>query len=67
MKKYVLAEDNENGIEVILELTEEEFNETARAVRKKRVDAVQKVIKELAVTIGVSETKTMIREILREL
>lgn len=64
---YVLAEDNENGIEVILELTEEEFNETARAVRKKRVDAVEKMIKELAVTIGVSETKTMIREILREL
>ena len=64
---YVLAEDNENGIEVILELTEEEFNETARAVRKKRVDAVQKVIKELAATIGVSETKTMIRETLREL
>ena len=64
---YVLAEDNENGIEVILELTEEEFNETARAVRKKRVDAVQKMIKELAVTIGISETKTMIREILREL
>ena len=64
---YVLAEDNENGIEVILELTEEEFNETARAVRKKRVDAVQKVIKELAATIGVSETKAMIRETLREL
>ena len=64
---YVLAEDNENGIEVILELTEEEFNETARAVRKKRVDAVEKMIKELAATIGVSETKTMIREILREL
>ena len=64
---YVLAEDNENGIEVILELTEEEFNETARTVRKRRVDAVQKMIKELAVTIGVSETKTMIREILREL
>lgn len=64
---YVLAEDNENGIEVILELTEEEFNETARAVRKRRVDAVQKMIKELAVTIGISETKTMIREILREL
>ena len=64
---YVLAEDNENGIEVILELTEEEFNETARAVRKRRVDAVQKVIKELAATIGVSETKSMIRETLREL
>ena len=64
---YVLAEDNENGIEVILELTEEEFNETARAVRKRRVDAVEKMIKKLAVTIGVSETKTMIREILREL
>ena len=64
---YVLAEDNENGIEVILELTEEEFNETARAVRKKRVDAVEKMIKELAVTIGISETKSMIREILREL
>lgn len=64
---YVLAEDNENGIEVILELTEEEFNETARAVRKRRVDAVQKVIKELAATIGVSETKAMIRETLREL
>lgn len=64
---YVLAEDNENGIEVILELTEEEFNETARAVRKRRVDAVEKMIKELAVTIGVSETKAMIREILREL
>lgn len=64
---YVLAEDNENGIEVILELTEEEFNETARAVRKRRIDAVQKVIKELAATIGVSETKAMIRETLREL
>ena len=64
---YVLAEDNENGIEVILELTEEEFNETARAVRKKRVDAVEKMIKELAATIGVSETKSMIRETLREL
>ena len=64
---YVLAEDNENGIEVILELTEEEFNETARAVRKRRVDAVEKMIKELAVTIGVSETKAMIRETLREL
>ena len=64
---YVLAEDNENGIEVILELTEEEFNETARAVRKKRVDAVEKMIKELAATIGVSETKAMIRETLREL
>ena len=64
---YVLAEDNENGIEVILELTEEEFNETARAVRKRRVDAVQKMIKELAATIGVSETKAMIRETLREL
>ena len=64
---YVLAEDNENGIEVILELTEEEFNETARAVRKRRVDAVEKMIKELAVTIGISETKSMIREILREL
>ena len=67
MKMYVLAEDNENGIEVILELTEEEFNETARAVRKKRVDAVEKMIKELAATIGVSETKAMIRETLREL
>ena len=64
---YVLAEDNENGIEVILELTEEEFKETARTVRKKRADAVQKMIKELAATIGVSETKAMIRETLREL
>lgn len=64
---YVLAEDSENGIEVILELTEEEFNETARTVRKKRVDAVEKMIKELAATIGVSETKAMIRETLREL
>ena len=64
---YVLSEDTENGIEVILELTEEEFNETARAIRKRRVDAVEKMIKELAVTIGISETKTMIREILREL
>ena len=64
---YVLAEDNENGIEVILELTEEEFNETARAVRKKRVDAVEKMIKELAAAIGISETKAMIRETLREL
>ena len=64
---YVLSEDTENGIEVILELTEEEFNETARAIRKKRVDAVEKMIKELAATIGVSETKTMIREILRGL
>ena len=64
---YVLSEDTENGIEVILELTEEEFKETARIIRKKRVDAVEKMIKELAATIGVSETKTMIREILREL
>ena len=64
---YVLAEDNENGIEVILELTEEEFKETARTIRKKRTDAVQKMIKELAATIGVSETKSMIRETLREL
>ena len=64
---YVLSEDTENGIEVILELTEEEFKETARTIRKRRVDAVEKMIKELAATIGVSETKTMIREILREL
>ena len=33
---YVLSEDTENGIEVILELTEEEFKETARTIRKKR-------------------------------
>ena len=64
---YVLSEDTENGIEVILEWTEEEFKETARTIRKRRVDAVEKMIKELAATIGVSETKTMIREILREL
>ena len=64
---YILSEDTENGIEVILELTEEEFKETARTIRKKRVDAVEKMIKELAVTIGISETKSMIREILREL
>ena len=64
---YVLAEDTENGIEVILELTEEEFKETAKTIRKKRANAIQKMIKELAATIGVSETKTMIRETLREL
>lgn len=64
---YILAEDNGSGIEVILELTEEEFNETARTVRKKRAETVQKLIKELAATIGTSETKSMIRETLRNL
>lgn len=64
---YILAEDNGSGIEVILELTEEEYNETARTVRKKRAETVQKLIKELAETIGTAETKSMIRETLRGL
>lgn len=64
---YILAEDNGSRIDVAFELTEKEYNEIARTIRKKRAETVQKLIKELAETIGIAETKSMIRETLRGL
>lgn len=65
--RYVIAEEFMGSIQNELEITESEYNEVTRIIRKKRAEKVQQLIKELAQTIGSAETKSMIREILREL
>ena len=65
--RYIIAEEFMGSIQNELEITESEYNEVTRIIRKKRVEKIQQLIKESAQTIGVAETKSMIREILREL
>lgn len=65
--RYIIAEEVMGNIENELEITEAEYNEATRTIRKKRAEAVQQLIKELAQTIGSAETKSMIRATLREL
>ena len=50
-----------------IEITEAEYNEITRTIRKKRAETVQQLIKELAQAIGSDETKSMVRATLREL
>ena len=65
--RYIIAEEIMGDIENELEITEAEYNEITRTIRKKRAETVQQLIKELAQTIGSDETKSMIRATLREL
>ena len=65
--RYIIAEEFMGSIQNELEITESEYNEVTRIIRKKRAEKIQQLIKESAQTIGVAETKSMIREILREL
>ena len=65
--RYIIAEEFMGSIQNELEITESEYNEVTRIIRKKRAEKIQQLIKESAQTIGVVETKSMIREILREL
>ena len=65
--RYIIAEEFMGSIQNELEITESEYNEVTRIIRKKRAEKIQQLIKESAQTIGVTETKSMIREILREL
>lgn len=65
--RYIIAEEVIGNIENELEITEAEYNEVTRTIRKKRAETVQQLIKELAQTIGSAETKSMIRATLREL
>ena len=65
--RYIIAEEIMGNIENELEITEAEYNEITRTIRKKRAETVQQLIKELAQTIGSDETKSMVRTTLREL
>ena len=65
--RYIIAEEIMGDIENELEITEAEYNEITRTIRKKRAETVQQLIKELAQTIGSDETKSMVRATLREL
>ena len=65
--RYIIAEEIMGNIENELEITEAEYNEITRTIRKKRAETVQQLIKELAQTIGSDETKSMVRATLREL
>lgn len=65
--RYIIAEEIMGDIENELEITEAEYNEVTRTIRKKRAETVQQLIKELAQAIGSDETKSMIRATLREL
>ena len=65
--RYIIAEEFMGSIQNELEITESEYNEVTRIIRKKRAETIQQLIKESSYTIGVAETKSMIREILREL
>lgn len=65
--RYIIAEELMGNIENELEITEAEYNEVTRTIRKKRAETVQQLIKELAQAIGSDETKSMIRATLREL
>lgn len=65
--RYIIAEEIMGDITNELEITEAEYNEITRTIRKKRAETVQQLIKELAQTIGSDETKSMIRATLREL
>lgn len=65
--RYIIAEEIMGDIENELEITEAEYNEITRTIRKKRAETVQQLIKELAQAIGSDETKSMIRATLREL
>lgn len=65
--RYIIAEEIMGDIENELEITEAEYNEITRTIRKKRAETVQQLIKELAQAIGSDETKSMVRATLREL
>ena len=65
--RYIIAEEIMGNIENELEITEAEYNEITRTIRKKRAETVQQLIKELAQAIGSDETKSMVRATLREL
>lgn len=55
-----------NGVDVF-EVTQEEFEQALRMVRKNRAVEVEVLIKRLAESIGVAETKAMVRRILQSL
>ena len=55
-----------NGVDVF-EVTQEEFEQALRMVRKNRAVEVEALIKRLAESIGVAETKAMVRRILQSL
>ena len=65
--RYIIAEEIMGDIENELEITEAEYNEITKTIRKKRAETVQQLIKELAQAIGSDETKAMVRATLREL
>lgn len=65
MAKYYLLEESDFCER--LELTETEYKHFTREIRKKRADEVIQSIKNLSEIIGTAETKSMIREALREI
>lgn len=55
-----------DGVDVF-EVTQEEFEQALRMVRKNRAVVVEANIRNLAESIGVAETKAMVRRILQSL